>query len=283
MKKERSIKGRENNFKMGRERKERRLAFIVGASSGIGLACSKALAEEGYQTVLFAKRDGIDLGNLAEGIESEFGFRSYHDYFDVSDGARVHEVIGRRIREIGVPDVLINSAGFNRYEPFLSNGMKRQEEIVRVNLLGTMNMVHAVLPSMLDRGRGHIINISSMSAKMGSWGHASYSAAKAGVVALTQGLKAENENIKFTCVLPGIVRTGFYDDYDNFQGTEFKGVIEAEDVSRRIVKEIGKRKPKLEVVIPRHYAVLDFIKLVSMRFAHGIVAEKSKPEPLRKE
>ncbi len=256
---------------------EERLAFIFGASSGIGLACAGKLAQKGYNTVLFAKREGIDLGRLTESIEEEYGFRSYHDYLDVSDRNQVHEVIGKRVKEIGVPDVLINSAGFNRYEPFLSNGMEKQEEIIRVNLIGTMNTIHAVLPLMLEEGNGRIVNISSITARMGSWGHASYSAAKAGVSALTQGLAAENPEIYFTCVFPGIVRTGFYNKYKNFAGINFRSVVESGDVADRIVKEVCKKKPRMEIFIPRYYFLLDLMKLVSMRQAHKIVANKSRP------
>ena len=260
------------------ERKEDgKLAFIVGGSSGIGLACAGELAQRGYETFLFAKRNGIDLGRLTEDVERTYSSGSYYDYIDVSDGNQTHEVIGKAVREVGVPNVLINSAGFNRYELFLTNGMERQEEILRVNLIGTMNTTHAVLPLMLQRGNGHIINISSITARMGSWGHASYSAAKAGVVALTQSLAAENPEIDFTCVFPGIVRTGFYKGYKNFRGINFKSVVEARDVAERIVKEIGKRKPRMEIFIPRYYFLLDLMKLFSVRFAHGMVAKNSKP------
>src|SRR5258706_484180 len=111
---------------------------------------------------------------------------------DPPRAAGVEPANSRLVEEHGPATVLVNNAGFGWYATFLDHAHEDHRRLMEVNYFAAVATLRAVLPGMVLRRRGHVINIASMSTKMGPWGHAGYAAAKAALVSLTQTLAAEH-------------------------------------------------------------------------------------------
>ncbi|MBI1368422.1 MAG: SDR family NAD(P)-dependent oxidoreductase [Planctomycetes bacterium] len=254
------------------------LAVITGASSGIGRATAQALARRGYTTVLLARRDDR-LAPVARELVAHAPSFAYP--LDVSQRQMVQTRFAQIIDRHGPPRVLVNAAGYGQYQAFADMTLDDHDRLMRVNYFGTLWCIHSVRQAMLDHGGGHIINLASIAARMGPWGHAGYAAAKAAVVALTQSLAGEHARtpLRFSVVLPGIVDTAFFDkpSYAALAPQALRHAITPDRVARAILRTID--RPKLEVVVPGHYRALDVIKLCSTKLAHQIVTANSRPIP----
>lgn len=254
------------------------LAIITGASSGIGAALSERIAERGYRTVLIARRR-----RLMEVIAERNRRYAVSDVepLDLSQ----HEKIGPAMRRIlslhGPADVLVNCAGAGMYKTFLEHDTADHLRLMQVNYFAALEMIRLALPDMLERGRGTVLNIASMSAKIGPWGHSAYAASKTAMVSLTQTLAAEHagSGVHFCYVTPGIVRTEY------FNRAETRGLwpvverhaMEVGPVADRILTLLD--RPRLELCIPGHYRCLDWIKALSVGWAHRLVRRGSQPLP----
>lgn len=168
-------------------------AVITGGSSGIGLETAKKLAAKGVNLWLLARRAEV----LAEAKQIVSGCRLGSEQFveiapvDVADNEQVNEIFAEIIRQSGVPDILINCAGIT-YPAYLESlEMDTIEELMDINYLGTVNTIKAVLPGMLERGSGSIVNIASMSAIICLPGYSAYGASKFAVRGLTETLRTE--------------------------------------------------------------------------------------------
>lgn len=253
----------------------RRKALITGASSGIGEALSRLIAQRGYETVLVARRKE-KLDALAEEL-SEIA-PSFVVSGDLATKTTTAEVITQIQAEHPQIDLLVNNAGFGKLAPFLEHTDEDHRSLMQIHYFATVDFIHALLPGMLERKRGHVINVASIAAKMGPWGHSTYAAAKAAMVSLTQSLAAEypDQGVHFSYVNPGIVVTEFFDGegYDAMSKSVRKHGIDVNTVAAKINKLID--KPKLELCVPGHYRMLDWIKAISPSWAHGIVAKNSR-------
>ena len=253
------------------------LAVITGASSGIGRDLAELLARRGYRTVLMARR--VDrLETLAEQLSTRAP--SYAIQLDLADASAIEPAMRALLDEHGAPDVLINNAGYGVYKRFLDLSLEEQRRLMQVNYEAVATVTYFLLPAMLKRRRGHVINIASMSTKVGPWGHSVYGAAKRGVVALTESLAAEyaDQGIRFSYVNPGIIRTEFFAGPTNGRMTD---KLDRYGISSRYLAEKVVRlldRPRLELCVPRHYRALDWIRAVSPRLALWLVAKKSRPK-----
>lgn len=252
------------------------LAIITGASSGIGLSTAKLLAEQGYRTLLIARR-----ADRIEALAAELSpkARSIALPLDLEDAAILEPSITQALQEHGPADVLINNAGHSICKPMLWQTLEDHRRIMQVHYFAAVQMIQATLPIMLDRQRGHIINVASIATKMGPWGHAAYAAAKCALVSLTQTMAADyaGRGVHFSYVNPGLVRTEFFDNpgYESIAPQVDKRGIPPEKVAQGICNLI--HKPKLELCIPRHYRILDWFKAASPGWAHRIVTKGSTP------
>jgi hypothetical protein len=153
------------------------------------------------------------------------------------------------------------------------------EKLLRINYLAAVEMIRLVLPGMLRTGRGHVINVASISSKIGPWGHAGYAASKAALVSLTQTLAAEygTKKLHFSYVNPGVVDTAYYNgaEMGELWNVVSRHAIHADDVAEKMLRLID--RPRLELCVPGHYRLLDAVKMVSMRLAHWLVARGSRP------
>ena len=158
-----------------------KLAFITGATSGIGLATAKALAENGFDLAL-AARNEEKLYAVKNGFEKDYGVKVTPYPLDVRDQDAVQNTAGRCLSETGTPDVLVNDAGLARgLEPYSSNDVDDIIQTIDTNIKGLFLVTRAFLPAMLKRNTGHIINLGSTAGLYAYAGAAVYCSTKAAV------------------------------------------------------------------------------------------------------
>lgn len=166
------------------------LALITGGSSGIGLALAQLLAREGANVWLLARRKDA-LENTLKTLPSADGQQHGMLAVDVSHWDQVRASLQRLVAEAGVPDLLINSAGITHPGYVEEIPLEIYRELMEINYFGTVHTVKALLPAMLERGSGHIVNISSAAGFVTGPGYGAYSASKYAVRALSDVMRAE--------------------------------------------------------------------------------------------
>ena len=215
-----------------------RVAVITGASSGIGWALARTLAAEGCKVGLVARRRE-QLAELAAEIEKSGGTAAFA-VGDVAERrqaiAAIHEVAAR----LGPVDLLIANAGVGApttIEPFNVGDV---EKMFRVNVLGVVYSLEAVLPQMLERRSGHLAAVSSLAAYKGLPGESGYTASKAAVNVFLDGLRVQlrSKGIAVTTICPGFVQTPMTEP------NQFKMpyLMSADDAAKRIVRALNRKR-----------------------------------------
>jgi len=168
-----------------------RTAIVTGGAAGIGAAVVQRFKEEGTNVVVF------DLNSS--------------DPVDITDYAAVKKALD----SAGPVDILVNNAGWDMFRPFLKTDPAFWQKIISINLVGAMNLLHCVLPGMVERGRGKVVNVASDAGRVGSSGEAPYSACKGGLIALTKTLAREmaSKNIQLNVVCPGLTETNMLEQF----------------------------------------------------------------------
>jgi serine 3-dehydrogenase len=188
-----------------------KVVFVTGASSGIGEATAQAFAGLGARILMCARR--VDrLEKLARTLESGHKVAAHYFRLDVRDRAAVDWAIAGLPSEWRAIDVLVNNAGLSRGMDKLPNGLVDDwEEMIDTNVKGLLYVSRAVLPGMIERGRGHIINIGSIAGHELYPGGNVYCATKFAVRALSKGLRLDLSGtpIRVSEVAPGMVETEF--------------------------------------------------------------------------
>ncbi len=184
-------------------------ALITGATSGIGLAFAEELAEQGADLVLVA-RTTERLADLAARLHGESGVTVEVLAADLAGDAGCAAVMDRLGRGTEPVDILVNNAGFGVNQPFLGGSLEAQERLLDVLVRATLRLTHAALPGMVERGRGAVINVSSVA---GWTSLGTYAAAKSWVTVFTESLGAElsGTGVSATAVCPGLTHTEFHD------------------------------------------------------------------------
>ena len=179
---------------------EGKVAFITGASRGIGAAVGHALAQRGVSVAL-GSRSGDDLG-LADAL----GLRC-----DVRDLGQIERAVGQTVERFGRLDILVANAGVGSYHSFLDTPLEHVEEMVDVNLKGTIFAIRAALPHLLASGAADVVAIASEAGRRGLPGEAVYCASKFGQVGLMRSLDHElrERGVRCSTVCPGGVATDF--------------------------------------------------------------------------
>jgi len=183
------------------------VALVTGASSGIGRATAMALAEAGAAVAISARRTDR-LEELADEIE-DAGGRALPVTADVTEIEQVREMIETTREELGGIDILVNNAGVMLLAPVIRADVEDLQRMLDVNLMGLMAATREVLPGMLDRDDGHIVNISSVAGRRANQASAGYSATKFGVNAFSESLRKEttDSGVRVTVIEPGAVDT----------------------------------------------------------------------------
>jgi serine 3-dehydrogenase len=188
-----------------------RIVFVTGASSGIGEATAQAFAALGARILMCARRDER-LEKLAEKLEYEHKVAVHYFRLDVRDRAGVDRAVAGLPAGWKAIDVLVNNAGLSRGLDKLPQGLVEDwEEMLDTNVKGLLYVSRAVIPGMIDRGRGHIINIGSIAGREVYPGGNVYCASKFAVGALSKGLRLDLNGtpIRVSEVAPGMVETEF--------------------------------------------------------------------------
>jgi 3-hydroxy acid dehydrogenase / malonic semialdehyde reductase len=188
-----------------------RTVLITGASSGIGEACARRFAAEGARLVLWARRTDR-LAQLGDEIEAAHGRRAVIAAVDVRDRAAVNDAIAALVDAGTVADVLVNNAGLAAgLDLFQESDPADWDRMIDTNVKGLLNVTRAVMPLMIERGRGHIINIGSTAGHLTYPRGNVYAATKAAVRALTEGisLDAVGTPLRVSSVDPGLAETEF--------------------------------------------------------------------------
>ena len=181
--------------------------MITGASSGIGAACAKAFAAAGARLILCARREER-LRQLAEQLDVE----THVMIVDVRDRAAVQANIALLGPAWSKVDVLVNNAGLAAgFEPVLEGDPNDWDRMIDTNVRGLLEVTRAVVPQMVERGRGHVINIGSIAGRETYPNGVVYCASKAAVDRITRGLRIElnGTGVKVSTVDPGAVETEF--------------------------------------------------------------------------
>jgi len=214
-----------------------KVALVTGAGKGIGRAIALALAAEGVQVGMIARTDS-DLKQVADEISSRDGSSSYA-IADVSDINSVNEAVAKIVGDLGNIDILINNAGIGAFASFMDLEPSAWENIIKVNLFGIYYATRAVLPSMISRKTGDIVNISSSAGQRGSAVTSAYSASKFAVIGLSESLMQEvrKHNIRVTCLTPSTVATDMAKDLKLTDGNPEK-VMQPEDFAELVIAQL---------------------------------------------
>lgn len=205
-------------------------AFVTGGSGGIGKAICKALSQMGYDVAIGYNSNEHKAVKLAEEI-SEDGRKAAAVKCDIADSNSVNKAVAVCESTLGEITLLVNNAGIADVNLFTHVPDDRMQEIVNVNLMGAMYLSKAVLPKMINRKNGNIINISSMWGEVGASCEVVYSAAKAGLIGFTKALAKEVglSGVRVNCITAGMIDTpmnkGFTED-------EINDIIEEIPLSR---------------------------------------------------
>ena len=189
---------------------KKKIALITGATSGIGEACARRFAMGGYN-IIITGRNAKRLDEVKTGLEAE-GAAVKTLCFDVSDRVQTEKAIeslGGGWTDI---DVLVNNAGLARgLEPEYEGSFTDWDEMIDTNIKGLLNMTRLIVPGMVERDHGHVINIGSVAGDAAYAGGGVYCATKAAVKALSDGLRIDvaHTKVRVTNLKPGLVETNF--------------------------------------------------------------------------
>jgi 2-hydroxycyclohexanecarboxyl-CoA dehydrogenase len=183
------------------------VAIVTGAGSGIGRATALALAAEGG-SVAVADLDGA----RARAVAAEIGRAGGHAHpieVDVTQTSSVKTMVATVLKESGRVDVLVSNAGWDRIVPFLETDEQLWNKVIAVNYWGHLACLHAVLPSMVERGEGRVVIVASDAGRVGSSGEAVYSGAKGAAIAFMKAAAREvaRRGVTVNCVAPGLTDT----------------------------------------------------------------------------
>lgn len=222
------------------------VAIITGASRGIGAAVARAAAARGARVGLIA-RSKADLEAVLGACEAPGAIAAA----DVAERVEVEEAIASLERELGPTGILVNNAGIGSYGSVAGTEVEIFEKLMRVNYLGTIYPTKAVLPGMLERKNGHIVNIASIVARLGAPLEAAYSATKFAVAGLTEALAMElhAKGIGVSMIHPGPVDTDFFDARGVPYRRKFPKPVSPDAVAALVIKAV--ERDKAEQYIPR--------------------------------
>lgn len=251
-----------------------KIVFITGASSGIGEACAKAFAQQGSRLIICARREK-QLQALAHTLQKQYGKAVLPLTLDITDNKLVKTALSQLPASYQPIDILVNNAGLAKgLDSFQDGNIDDWEQMIDTNIKGLLYITKAIIPSMLKRNSGHIINIGSIAGHTVYPKGAIYCATKHAVNVINKGLKLDlfGTKIRVSSVDPGIVKTEFYEV--RFSGDKTKANAVFEGMTPLSALDIA------ETILfcatrPPHVNISEIILLPTDQAASGIV-DKSK-------
>ncbi len=233
-----------------------KIVLITGASSGIGDATARLLAQRGATVVLGARRlDRLDA--LAADIRANGGTASVRA-LDVTERDDVQAFADHAVQQHGRIDVLVNNAGLMPLSPLSALKVDEWDRMIDVNIRGVLNGIAAVLPVMERQGSGHVVNVSSIGGLFVMPTAAVYCATKYAVRAISEGLRMESDRVRVTCVYPGAVESELASTITHAESAkaigEFRRIaLEPEAIAGAIAHAIG-QPPEVDTtdIVVRH-------------------------------
>jgi NADP-dependent 3-hydroxy acid dehydrogenase YdfG len=216
-----------------------KVAMITGASSGIGYATAVALSRAGAHVAVGARR----IERLKE-LETEMGKQLQIHELNVTDRSSCNSFVEATVKKWGTVDILVNNAGLMPLSFFKNNKVDEWEQMIDVNLKGVIYCTAAVIPHMLQKGSGHIVNMSSVAGRLVFAGGTVYCATKHAVTAFSEGLRIEfssRSKIRVTCIEPGVVATELLDTITDesmsrfIETTKKMEALQAQDIASAIL------------------------------------------------
>ena len=189
------------------------IALVTGGSSGIGLSFARQLAQQGYDLVLVARRRER-LEQIAQQLIREHQIDCRVEARDLADPDSIKDLVDALDQDGVEVEVLINNAGFGLAGAYLSQPWQRHDQFIQVTLLAVFELTHRLLPGMKQRGKGRIIQVSSIAGFLpGTAGHTLYGAVKAALNLFTEclSLECKGSGVHVTAVCPGFTHTEFHD------------------------------------------------------------------------
>jgi short-subunit dehydrogenase len=219
---------------------------LTGASGGIGVFIARALAKE-KATVVAISRSQESLDQICTEVDS-LGGKGISIPFDINNLGGLSDLVGRIYDLAGSIDVLINNAAIEKYRPFQNYSLDDIRSILTTNLLTPMELTRLILPNMVNRNSGHIVNIASGSGKKGAPYNSIYSASKAGLIMWTDSMRQElvNTNVGVSVVCPGYTKAGMFLKF-GLSAPSLARVSEPDDVASAVIQAIKQNQG--EVII----------------------------------
>jgi short-subunit dehydrogenase len=256
--------------------------LVTGASSGIGEATARLFAQNGYRVVLAARRfERLQI--LADEIQAEGGL-ALPVHVDLADLNAIQSMVKTTLDTWGQVDILLNNAGLGRLDWL--DQLEPMDDIhaqVVVNLLGAIQTTRALLPHMIERRQGHVINMGSIASLVASPTYSIYAATKFGLRGFTEALRREVGvfGIKVSGIYPGGVRTEF-DQHAKIKRktgytTPRRLKLESDDVARAVMELV--KHPRRQVILPKAWLLSIWVNQLFPGFADRLIEKRfTRPE-----
>jgi 2-hydroxycyclohexanecarboxyl-CoA dehydrogenase len=221
--------------------------IVTGGARGIGRAVVQAFAEAGADVVIGDLRQE-DANRTATEIGESCCRRVVAVQTDVTKREDIDKLRDETLRLFGKIDVLVNCAGWDRLLPFLKTTPELWQQVMNINFLGVVHMCHAILPHMVERKQGAIVNISSDTGRVGSFGEALYASSKAAIMAFSKTIAREHarDNIRVNVVSPGLCETPLIEE---MRQDEFTAKILGSIVNFIPMKRLGQPEEIAPLVV----------------------------------
>lgn len=215
-----------------------KVAVVTGAARGIGKAVAIALAKEGVNVGVIARSEDA-LQQVVKEMEG-YGVKAAYAVADVSNLQQVQAAAAKLKQELGLTDILINNAGVGKFEKLVDMDPAEFKEIMDINVLGTFYVSYTIVPQLIEKNAGDVINISSTNGLNGAATSSAYSASKFGVIGLTESLAAEvrRNNIRVTALAPSTIATDLADAMNLVPADKKEQYMHPEDIAEYIVAQL---------------------------------------------
>jgi short-subunit dehydrogenase len=251
------------------------VALITGATAGIGAAFVRDRAAAGMDLILVA-RDAERLDSFCADLTKEFGVRARPLAADLTTPEGLAAVSAVLTEE--PIDLLVNNAGLGLNTSFLKSDVEAEQHLLNLNVVAVMRLTHAVLPAMVQRGRGEIVNVSSVSGFAATMPGSTYPASKAWVTSFSEavGMQVKHRGVRVMALCPGFTRTEFHQRAGIAAGQMPAWVwLRADDVVRQGLRDLHKGK-LVSVPSIRYKVVVGALKLTPRAVLHRVMPRGAK-------